>query len=657
MAGDSLRRDGRKVSMAALLVTLGIVFGDLGTSPLYVMKAVMAGAGPGFNEHFVLGVLSCIFWTITLQTTVKYVFITLKADNKGEGGIFSLYALIRKRSKWAFLLAIIGGSTLLADGIITPAITVTSAIEGLHMLNPSFPVLPVVLLIITVLFSIQKFGTKKLGMVFGSSMFVWFSMLLILGLWQLAANPGVIRALNPWYAIDLLTHHPRAFLLMGAVFLATTGAEALYTDLGHCGIRNIRISWIFVKTSLIINYLGQGAWLLGKEALSGMHTAGIPETALNPFYAIMPSWFLIIGVVIATVASVIASQALISGSYSIVSEAILLNFWPKIRILYPASSKGQMYIPSINWLLYAACAGVILFFGNSGRMEAAYGLSITITMLMTTILLTRYLYLKKIPVYLTGLLLLVFVSIEGAFLVANLQKFVHGGWVTILIAGTLSIVMYIWYKGRMIKNRFLTFHRINQYKDIITDLRNDTTIPLFASNLVYLTRSDRKTDIEYKIIYSILHKSPKRAHTYWFIHVNIVDEPWRLEYSVEKIIPDVLIRVEFNIGFKVQPRVNLLFRQVTEDLQKSGEFDSTSVYPSLSRHGIPGDFRYVIIDRIQNYDFDFKPTEQLIMDLYFILKQLGISDIKAYGLDTSAVIQEFVPLQMRSVRKEMNRVE
>jgi len=637
-----------KLTFAGLIITLGIVYGDVGTSPLYVMKAILAASGE-VNEFFILGAISCIFWTLTIQTTVKYVILTLRADNKGEGGIFSLYALVRRKAKWAFIFAIIGGSTLLADGIITPAITVTSAVEGLRFVNADLQVLPIILLIITLLFTIQQFGTRFLGKVFGPTMLLWFSMLAVVGIWQITSYPTILKALNPYFAFKLLTEYPGGFLILGAVFLATTGAEALYSDLGHCGLKNIRISWIFVKTSLVLNYLGQGAWILN-------HT-DILTSSVNPFYASMPSWFIFTGVIIATAASIIASQALISGSYTIISEAILLNFWPKLKISYPAAFKGQMYISSINWLLYISCISVILYFRESTNMEAAYGLSITITMLMTTVLLAKYLQIKRVSPVLIFLLLAVYFSIEGTFLASNLQKFMHGGWVTILIAGILIIVMFVWYRGREIKKRFTAFVKVDDYKKVISDLRNDSTIPLFANNLVYLTRADYSSDIESKIIYSIINKSPKRANTYWFIHVNVLDDPWTLEYSVETLIPGVIRRVEFRIGFKIQPRVNLYFKQVLEEMEKNNEFEVCSTYPSLKMNKVPGDFKYVIIERIQNYDFNFAPFEQLIMDIYAILKKLGVTDVRAYGLDTSSVLVERVPLQMESQKQNLKRIE
>jgi KUP system potassium uptake protein len=623
------------VTGGGLLITLGIVFGDLGTSPLYVMRAIVGGADT-ISTNFILGGLSAIFWTLTLQTTLKYIIITLRADNKGEGGIFSLFALLRKKAKWAYIFAIIGGCALLADGVITPSITIVSAVEGLININPRIPVVPIVIVIITALFFIQGFGTKAVGGSFGPIMMIWFIMLGSLGLVQIIHYPSIFKAINPYYAYLFIVKFPHGFVLLGAVFLCTTGAEALYSDLGHCGLKNIRISWAFVKTALLLNYFGQGAWIINNAEKIFNDT--------NPFFSIMPGWFLITGIIIATAAAIIASQALISGSYTLISEAISLNFWPKIRINYPTNIKGQMYISSINWILWVLCLFVVLFFQKSSNMEAAYGLSITITMLMTTVLLSIYMYYHKFPVILIGLLLIVYLSIEGTFLVANLNKFVHGGWFTILLGGFLFIVMYIWFNGRKIKNSFIEFIKIENYFDVIKALSTDLSVAKYATNLVFLTKANKSTDVESKIIYSILHKQPKRADVYWLLHVDILDEPHVLEYRVTHLIPDVLIKVDFKIGFKVQPRVNLFFRQVIEEMSKNKEIDLTSRYDSLRKFNIMSDFRFVVIDRIQNYDFDFPPREQFIMDMYTIFKNFGISEVRSLGLDTSNVTIEAVPL-------------
>lgn len=626
-----------KLSFSGLVITLGIVYGDIGTSPLYVLRAIV-NSSSSLSPNLIFGALSCIFWTLTLQASVKYVLISLRADNKGEGGIFALYALIRKKARWVFIFAIIGGATMLADGIITPAITVVSAVEGLKIISPNVPIIPIVLFIICLLFLMQQFGTNILGESFGPIMFIWFIMLGTLGILQIVHYPQIMNALNPMYAIKLLIAYPGGFLLLGAVFLATTGAEALYSDLGHCGTQNIRVTWAMVKTALVLNYFGQGAWLLTHS--------GIDANTVNPFYSIMPSWFLVTGIIVSTAAAVIASQAMISASYTIISEAILLNFWPKVRINYPTTVKGQMYIPSVNRFLWVACILFILFTRESAKMEAAYGLTINITMLMTTILLCFYFYYKKVPFYLLLVFATLYFVVEGAFLYANLNKFSHGGWVTLLISGVIFTIMYVWYRGRLIKNRFITFVRIDNYLEWFKDLKADESVIKYATNLIYLTKANYNHDVESKIIYSIFNKQPKRADLYWFIHIDIVDEPHTMSYSVETLIPDTLMRVDLKLGFRIQPRVNLFFKQVIQDLVRNQEIDIVSRYESLRKHHIPGDFKFVIIDRIQNYDFDFKAFEQMIMDIYVVLKNIGVPDVKAYGLDTSNVFVETVPLQL-----------
>jgi KUP system potassium uptake protein len=626
---------GVRFGLAGVIVTLGIVFGDIGTSPLYVMKAIVREGYP-IEPDFILGVLSCVIWTLTIQTTIKYVIITLRADNKGEGGIFSLFALLRKSKRWIYILAIIGGSTLLADGIITPSITVVSSIEGLQIINPGIPVVPIVIIILTILFTLQQFGTDYVGKFFGPVMLLWFMTLGVLGAVEIHEKWIVLKAFNPYYAIHLLWKYPGSILLLGAVFLCTTGAEALYTDLGHCGLKNIRISWIYVKTALILNYLGQGAWLLSH----GYST----NNSLNPFYAIMPGWFLPMGIAIATAAAIIASQALISGSYTLISEAISLNFWPKIKIKYPTLMKGQMYIASINWFLWFSCMLVVILFRESDNMEAAYGLSITITMIITTLLMLSYLSLKRVSILLRGLFLLTYLAIEGTFLYANLFKFTHGGWFTILVAGILSAIMISWYNGRRITNRFLRFLPLEQYIDVIKDLRNDSSVPKTATNLVYLTKANRDTDIESKILTSILNKQPKRADHYWFIHVDIMDEPRAMDYKVTHLIPGILTRVDFYLGFKVEPKINAMFKHITNEMAMNGEIDLFSGYPSLRKHNILTDFRFIMIDRLNISDLDFKFLERIIINVYLFFVRFSLSDVRALGFDSSSVHIEQMPL-------------
>ena len=635
MRGKEHHLDIKKLSLAGAIVTMGIVFGDLGTSPLYTMRAIISGAADNLNELLIYGSLSCIFWTLTLSTTIKYITITLRADNNGEGGIFALFALIKKKPTWAAVLTMIGGAALLADGVITPSITVTSSIEGLRLYNPDIPVVPIVLLIIGIIFFIQQFGTNFIGSSFGPIMLIWFSTLGILGFSQLVMYPGILKAVNPEYAYRFLSEYPGGFILLGAVFLCTTGAEALYADLGHCGRKNIRASWVFVKTALLLNYFGQGAWLM-MNLESGSN--------VNPFFEIMPKWFLLPGVVLATAAAIIASQAIISGSFTLIGEAVSLNFWPKVKILHPTFVRGQVYLPFVNWFLWIACSFVIFSFRESNNMNAAYGLAITITEIMTTLLLSYYLLQKGVNHRLVLLLFMVYLTIEGSFLIANLHKFRSGGWFTLLLASFYFIIMVGWYFGRKLKNRYVTFTDLYKYIDLFKDLSKDNSVPKTATNLVYIIKANRPDQVESKVIYSIFQKQPKRADTYWFLHVDRLDEPDRFEYHVTQIIPGVLIRVDFLLGFKVEPKINLYFREVLEDLVESGQISLESSFDSLKRHNLMADFMYVLIDRVMPRDYKLSNIENLTLALHSVSRLLCISDVKALELDSSNTIEEQVPI-------------
>lgn len=640
---DALQKHAslNKLSLAGLIVTLGIIYGDIGTSPLYVMKAII-GSGSLINEMVILGGVSLIFWTLTLQTTIKYVIITLRADNKGEGGIFSLYALVRgSKNPWLVFPAMLGGATLLADGIITPPISVSSAIEGLTKIHPELPLIPIVLVIILSLFIIQRFGTNFVGKFFGPMMFVWFSMLAILGVSQMRYGPEIFKALNPYYGWQLLVNYPNGFWVLGAVFLCTTGAEALYSDLGHCGKQNIRVSWIFVKATLVLNYMGQGAWLL-------KHNGELLNDR-NPFFELMAPWFLPIGIAISTLAAIIASQALISGSFTLINEAIRLNFWPKVKVVYPTELRGQLYIPSVNWLLMLGCVGIVLFFQESAKMEAAYGLAIILTMLMTTLLLTYYLHEKKVNPVLIGVLLLTFLIIEFSFLAANLSKFSHGGWVTLLVASSLFIIMLVLYYSRKIRNRLIEFVYIKDYLPLIKGLSEDESVPKYATHLVYLTSANNLDEIEEKVFYSIFYKKPKRADVYWFVHVDVLDEPYTLEYKVTELLHDKLIRIDMRIGFRIDPRVNLMFRQIVTELVKNKEVDITSRYPSLMKRNLVGDFRFVVMEKFLSYDNELPWLQKIIMDFYFLIKKISLPEERAFGLDTSSVTVEKIPLVVKPI--------
>ncbi|SDX56660.1 KUP/HAK/KT family potassium transporter [Hymenobacter psychrophilus] len=628
------------ISTAGLLIALGIIYGDIGTSPLYVMKAIVSGQ---IDPLLVYGGISCVIWTLTLQTTIKYVLLTLNADNNGEGGIFSLYALVRRRGAWLSAVAIIGGAALLADGVITPPISVSSAIEGLEAIYPDIPTVPIVIGIIAALFLLQSFGTQIVGKAFGPIMFVWFAMLGVLGVNGILHHPEILKAFNPYYAYNLLVNYPGGFWLLGAVFLCTTGAEALYSDLGHCGKGNIRISWIFVKSCLVLNYLGQGGWLMSQQ--------GQQLNGRNPFYELMPEWFLLIGICIATLAAVIASQALITGSFTLVAEAIRLNMWPKVKLNYPTDVKGQLFVPSMNRLLLLGCIGVVLYFRRSENMEAAYGLAITLTMLMTTILLSIWLQSKKVPLAVIGLFVLVYGTIEGSFLVANLIKFPHGGWVSLLIGGLLVGVMYVWLRAYYIKRRLTEFVKIDPYIEALKELSADESVSKYATHLVFLTSAERASEIEAKIIYSIFQKRPKRADIYWFVHVDTTDQPYTMEYKVTELAPDDAFRITFRLGFRVEQKINLYFRKVIEELVRNKEVDITSRYESLSKQHVTGDFRFVVMEKYLSVENEFPTMEKLVMQSYFYIKQFIASEDKFFGLDTSSVKVEKVPLVISPVRE------
>jgi KUP system potassium uptake protein len=653
-----------RVSAAGLVIALGIIYGDIGTSPLYVLNAIIKDKV--ITEQLILGGLSCIIWTLTLQTTFKYVILTLQADNKGEGGIFSLYALVRRRKKWLVIPAMLGGAALLADGMITPPISVTSAVEGLKQL-PHFEIhegspiiIYIVIGILTVLFLLQQFGTTSIGKLFGPLMGVWFIMLAALGFMHI--DSSIFKAFNPYYAYDLLVHYPKGFWIMGAVFLCTTGAEALYSDLGHCGKNNIRYSWGFVKICLVINYLGQGAWLLSQPQYKGQVVTKVTEAMVNegfnPFYGVMPQEFKLIGIIIATVAAVIASQALITGSFTLIAEAMRLNLWPKLKVSFPTDEKGQTYIRGINWMLYAGCVGIVLYFKSSSNMEAAYGLAITLCMISTSILFANFLVSHRTKSTLVYVYLVVYLSIEISFLIANLDKFPHGGFIAVIVGGALFAVMYVWFRSRKIKNRYVEFVRLQHYVSQMKELSEDTSIAKYATHLVYMTSANNSKEIEHKIIYSILNKKPKRADIYWFVHVDVLDEPNTCEYSVDHIVANDIIRVEFRLGFRVEQKINLMFKKVVQDLMANKEVDITSRYESLEKNNVTGDFQFVVLEKFLSQDNELPFIERVIMKLYFWLKEISLSEERGFGLDASNVTVEKFPLIVAPIQQlRLKRVQ
>ena len=637
-----------RLSIAGLLISFGIVYGDIGTSPLYTLKAIFHGKE--ISDELIFGSVSCIFWTLTFQTTIKYILLTLKADNRGEGGIFALFALIKRYGNFLFIPAILGAATLIADGMITPPISVTTAIEALENIayfkstfTPGSPaVLTVVIILISGLFIFQRFGTKIVGFSFGPIMLIWFSVIFVLGFFSLLKNPEIIKGLNPYYGYRLLTHYPQGFWLLGAVFLCTTGAEALYHDLGHCGRKNIRVSWIFVKFALVVNYMGQAAWLLSQKGAIKM------LGDQNPFFEIMPDWFLLIGIIIATVATIIASQALISGSFSLISEAINLNFWPRVSIKFPSDIKGQIYIPSINALVFVGCIFVVLLYRTSTNMEGAYGFAICNTMIMTTLLLSFYFFrIKKVHYLICIVFTAIYLFIEGCFFVANSSKF-HQAWEIITISVLLSLLMFIWKKSKKITNKYLELVEIDKYLTPLADLSFDRSIPQHASHLVYMTKSSNTKLIEKRIIDSILIKKPKRANTYWFINIERSEQPFQMEYSVNELVNDKVIFVRFTLGYKIQPKINLFFKIVLQNMFKNEQIRNSDKYENLAANDFHANITYIMIQSYFSIENDLPFWDDLLMDIYFAIKNLAQKDTKAFGFDSTSVEIESVPLLINS---------
>ena len=627
--------DIKKLSWAGFLISVGIVYGDIGTSPLYTFKAIIKQAP--VNSALVLGSVSAIFWTLFFQTTLKYVIITLKADNRGEGGIFSLYTLIRRYGKWLMIPALLGGSFLIADSIITPPISVASAIEGLKMQYPHIPVIPIVLAILVLLFLMQPLGTTRIGKIFGPAMMLWFTMIGIMGLYSLMQMPSVIKAINPLYAWRFITDYPGGFWLLGGVFLCTTGAEALYSDLGHCGRKNIEVSWTYIKICLVLCYFGQAAWMVQHE--------GMVLGDINSFFAMMPAWMYWPAIVIATAAAIIASQALISGTFTLFNEAMRLNFFPRLSVFYPSEVRGQLYIPAVNWSLMVACCGVVLFFKESANMEAAFGLSVTLTMLMTTILLNFYLlFIKKTNHILVVAVIGLFLVIETCFLIANLQKFTHGGYVTLLLGLFLFWLMFTWQWARKVKQGLLRFVSINNYVPVLRSLSNEMKIAKYATHLVYITNSTSSNKIEEDIIRSIYCNQPKRADVYWLIHIEVTDEPYTLSYEVETIERNEVMRITYYLGFRIVPRINLLFKKVLSELYDNNEFETSDTWKIFYASNPAGDYRFVVLENYLSGDSELPLWKKIPLRIYFLLKRIDISTAEAYNLDHSLVIKEKVPL-------------
>ncbi len=635
-----------KTSLGGMLITLGIVFGDIGTSPLYVIKAILTDKV--VSEQLILGGLSCVIWTLIFITTVKYVLLSLNADNNGEGGIFALYALVRRYNfKPVIYPAIIGCAMLIADGFITPPITISSAVEGLNMVMPGLKTMPIVMVLLLLLFSFQQIGTELVGKTFGPIMLVWFIMIAVLGFNQILQYPEILKAINPKYAIDLLVNYPRGFWLLGAVFLCTTGAEALYSDLGHCGKGNIRLTWSFVLICLILCYAGQSAWLLHNNI------GNVIPNEISIFYSIMPPWFLTIGIIIATVSSFVASQALISGVFTLVNEAMKLHLWPRLKVDYPSSFKGQIYIPQINWMLFVGCIVIVLIFESSTNMEAAYGMAIIINMLMTSLLLGFFYKIRLHNFTIPFIALSFFILLEGTFLIANMDKFMHGGWFSILIGIIGAALVFVLYNAQKIREKHTQFVKLKDYIPVLKDLQDDETIPKEASHLVYLALANDKRLIDSNIMYSILRKRPKRADVYWFVHVEIVDNPYQKSFHVDTIVPKEVFFIQLRFGFKVEHRVNTMFFEIVDQLVASGEVNVTSNYPSLKKHHMPADFKFILLHTRVSADTELTGFERWIVKTYRMIKKVSLPAYEDFGLELANVEEEVVPILLAS-KVEMN---
>ena len=654
----------KKFSAGMFLVTIGIVYGDIGTSPMYVMKSIVEGNGgiAHVDTDFIIGALSLVIWTITLLTTIKHVLIALKADNHGEGGIFALYSLVRNCGKWLIIPTMVGGCTMLADGVLTPAVTVTTAVEGLRSIpfmdkvlgEGQLIVLIITITIVSVLFLIQRNGTSHIGKLFGPVMLIWFLFLGITGILFSLGDLSILRAINPLYAIKVLVspNNKAGIMILGSVFLCTTGAEALYTDMGHVGKENIMISWPFVKICLILNYMGQCSWIISNQGNAEL--AAIAD--LNPFYMMLPAGMRPVAIVLSALAAIIASQALISGSYTLVHEAASLDLMPHLNVRYPSDTKGQIYIPVINKLLWILCIMVILYFRSGSRMENAYGLAITISMLMMTILFTVYigvLHGRKLGAVLFAV---VFAAIEGIFFVSSLGKFTVGGYVAIILSLVILHVMISWYRGTQIERMQKVKLHLVDYTGAIRTLQNDSTVPYCANNLVYLSKNEDFELIDRDILYSIFDREPKRADAYWFISVNTTDNPFQREYEVNTLGTDFIFRVNLNLGFKVRQSVNIYLRQIVNDLMKSGELPPQNKEYSIYGPSAIGSFKFCLIRKMMPMEGDLSGFDNMLIHTKYFIRRIAGSPLKWFGLETSRVIIEYVPLFLPR-RKEEQRLE
>jgi KUP system potassium uptake protein len=635
----------QKASLAGVLITIGIVFGDIGTSPLYVFQAITS-QGKNFSHDLIMGGLSCVIWTLILLATVKYIYFALNADNKGEGGIFALFALLKaKRVRWVIIPALIGCATLLADGFITPAISISSAVEGINNINPDFPVIPVVVGIIVALFSVQQFGTSAIGKAFGPVMLIWFLFLGYLGIINIAKNTEVLAAFNPFWAYNLIFNVDGGFWVLGAVFLCTTGAEALYSDLGHCGKYNIRISWGVMSSLLVINYLGQSALCLQ----DGFGLA--PKETV--FFAMVPENILPFAIGIATAATIIASQALITGVFTLMNEAVKLDLWTNLKVKYPSDHLGQIYIPFVNWVLMAGCLLVIAIFRKASNMEATYGLAITIDMVMTSILLCYLLLLKYPKAKLFYLIIFaVFLTIEGIFLLSNLGKIIHGGWFTLILASSFFAILFLYYKAKQLRRSITEYISMRKVVPLLIAVKNDSNIPFETSNLVYPTRSNSAGKLDSTVFYSLFKKRPRKAGVYWFLHIDILSDPWGIHYSVKQVIDKTCYYVTIQLGFKEEHRIEYMMRKIQAKMVEKGELSGDSVFESVKGKFEEPDYKFIVLNSRVSMDNKLTAFQSLCVKAYRFVKSTGLKPAEDFGLDKTNVMVEYIPI---SVTKQYNQ--
>ncbi|KFI64259.1 KUP/HAK/KT family potassium transporter [Bifidobacterium cuniculi] len=654
-----LQSGSDKVSLAMAIVALGVVYGDIGTSPLYTMQTFLAGQGgvAHADATAVIGMLSLVFWTMTLITTIEYVLICMRVDNKGEGGIFALYSLLRKYGAWLIVPAMVGGAAFLADSVLTPAMSISSAVEGLETLpalqgvfdaNPNLTVM-IALVIILAVFAVQSRGTERIGKVFGSTVLVWFLFIAVTGAVSMAGNPEVLRALNPAYGIEFLVSgdNHAGLALMGTVFLSITGAEALYSDMGHVGRGSIYVTWPFINLALVLSYFGQGAWIIRTlENPAFVRAGGAP----NPFFAMMSPQVRTMAVVLSVVAGVIASQALISGAFTIVSEATRLNWMPHLQVRYPARTRGQLYIPTVNCVLCAATVTVLLVFGSSERIAAAYGLALTVTMVMTSILVTVYLWHVRSKVA-AVVFAVVFPTIMVLFFVASMAKFLHGGWFTLLLTLAILTVMATWDEGTRLERAQRRHMQPDECLPVLRRLHEDASVPMYAENIVYLTSDQDMKRIDTDVFFSIFADHPKRARAWWIVSVQTTDAPFTREYQVEDYGTDYLFRVRISLGFKVSQSIPAYLHQIMHDLLREGRLPQQHTrYPKVDADPEIGPIRYVLIHKELMPESKVSQRGAMALRIKYAIRHVAGSPVKWFGLAPYNPVTEVQPLFLATVR-------